>query len=556
MISNNHWIALLCGVILTNLTMASTCTETASASGQDDGPTVTTISSFPCTSGGAITGMTLDATIGTWCPSWYTYDIIINGSTVLTGQCNQTALDLSPYFPITSVAISSVDADAWSDFITLDLTLNITYTSGPMAYSSCTTTQNSNDVSACSGNQQIIGIEVITTGDTSPLDCSSIRLRTNGSTDPTNDISLIEVFYTGTSSTFATTNLYGSAAPQNTGVNIDINGVQTLASGTNYFWIAYDLAPGATAANNLDTRCQRITVDGVNRTPTTQAPGGNRTIVACSVSPGGVSNSLTAWFDGGEGTSTTTNGAGLQTWTNQATNAGLPNITQSTSSLRPIFRSNDINFNPAISFDGVDDYLYQSSTLGSDVFHSSDNTILMVHRVTSGIVYFKWEHTTNNTDRIGFEYSGGNVRFDFPTSDAGDQLIGSETYSTTGELLTAHTGNSTSTIRVNGSVDATSGNSGSMGTGVSREFIIGNNPTNNPLPTRCDYSEMIIYNRELDGGEMNVVESYLAIKYGYNTWNKRNINRLQLCIRDNGLGHQYKLWILLRYYGNWKRRQF
>jgi len=104
-----------------------TCTETESQSGPDSGPTTATISSFPCTTGGTITGMTLDANIGSSCPSWYSYNIIVNGVTIETSQCNQTGYDLSGYLPISSVSIQSVDEDAFSDNVNMVLTLYVSY---------------------------------------------------------------------------------------------------------------------------------------------------------------------------------------------------------------------------------------------------------------------------------------------------------------------------------------------------------------------------------------------------------------------------------------------
>ncbi|TXB64698.1 T9SS type B sorting domain-containing protein [Vicingus serpentipes] len=106
------------------------CQETASVTGQDDDPnTDVTINSFSCIPAGAdITSITLDAAFtGTNCPNWYTYDIIINGVTQFTQQCNQTDLDLSAFLPITSVTISANDEDAFSDNVTIDLTLNLFY---------------------------------------------------------------------------------------------------------------------------------------------------------------------------------------------------------------------------------------------------------------------------------------------------------------------------------------------------------------------------------------------------------------------------------------------
>lgn len=105
-----------------------TCTETATASGSDNSNTTAQITSFPCATG-TITAVSLDASIGTWCQDWYSYDIVVNGSTVAANQCNQTGFDLTPYLPLTSVAIVSNDEDDWGDNVTLNLTVNITYDS-------------------------------------------------------------------------------------------------------------------------------------------------------------------------------------------------------------------------------------------------------------------------------------------------------------------------------------------------------------------------------------------------------------------------------------------
>lgn len=113
-----------------NNTEAATCQETASSSGKDNDPTITIINSITCQGGGTITAMTLDASIGSNCPSWYAYDIYINGSLQYSDQCNQTGLDISAWLPITSVELRSKDKDAYApgDNVTLVLTLNITYT--------------------------------------------------------------------------------------------------------------------------------------------------------------------------------------------------------------------------------------------------------------------------------------------------------------------------------------------------------------------------------------------------------------------------------------------
>ncbi len=149
----------------------------------------------------------------------------------------------------------------------------------PMTYVSSTTTQsNTSDVPPGSTDQQIVGIEVVTSGSLSPFDVDQIQFNMNGCTDGTNDITNINIYYTGNNSSFATTTLFGNATPA-TGT-ITVNGSQTLASGTNYFWIAYDIAAGATLGNFVDAQCSQINLTGGigAKTPTVTAPGGNREI--------------------------------------------------------------------------------------------------------------------------------------------------------------------------------------------------------------------------------------------------------------------------------------
>ncbi|MBN2777206.1 MAG: hypothetical protein JXR36_06175 [Bacteroidales bacterium] len=147
-----------------------------------------------------------------------------------------------------------------------------------MTYTSSTTTQTvTTDVSPSSTNQQVIGIQVVTTGTTSPISITSFDFDTDGTTSPGTDVLNAKLWYTGTSATFATTTQFGSTTSGPNGV-FTISGTQTLASGTNYFWLTYDLATGATINNYIDAECNQITVAAANQTPTDQDPAGRRQI--------------------------------------------------------------------------------------------------------------------------------------------------------------------------------------------------------------------------------------------------------------------------------------
>jgi len=148
----------------------------------------------------------------------------------------------------------------------------------PMAYVSSTTTQNNtSNVTVGTTDAEIVGVEIVTSGATSPLDATSFSFSTNGSTNASGDLTNAKLYYTGTSSTFATSNLFDTQASPNGAFSL--TGSQTLSSGTNYFWLVYDVNAGATGGNLVDAECTSLTV-GSAHTPTVQAPAGNRPIVA------------------------------------------------------------------------------------------------------------------------------------------------------------------------------------------------------------------------------------------------------------------------------------
>ncbi|HNQ68658.1 MAG TPA: fibronectin type III domain-containing protein [Bacteroidales bacterium] len=146
-----------------------------------------------------------------------------------------------------------------------------------MVYVSGTTTQtNTNDVGISTTNQEIIGVQIVTMNSNNPLSVTSFTFNTSGSTDPADDISTAKLWSTGTSSTFATTNLLGSF--DNPNGEFIINVSKQLSAGTNYFWLTYDITPTATINNYVDARCMEFTVAGLDKTPSVTNPSGRRQI--------------------------------------------------------------------------------------------------------------------------------------------------------------------------------------------------------------------------------------------------------------------------------------
>ncbi|MCX7879279.1 MAG: immunoglobulin domain-containing protein [Ignavibacteria bacterium] len=145
-----------------------------------------------------------------------------------------------------------------------------------MTYRSSRTLQVVGGVGRGFTNQPIIALEVTTEGSASPLTLSSITFNTTGTTN-TADITAARVFYTGTSSTFSTSTQFGSTISSPSGT-FTVTGSQTLAAGTNYFWLAYDISSTASEGNLLDAQCTSFRIGTTDYTPSITNPTGAREV--------------------------------------------------------------------------------------------------------------------------------------------------------------------------------------------------------------------------------------------------------------------------------------
>ena len=153
------------------------------------------------------------------------------------------------------------------------------FTVSTMAYSSSTVTQASTAFAPAGfTDQEIIAIEVDVTGSLSPINATSFCLTTTGTT-ATADLAGAKIYYTGRTNSYSTSNLFGSVvSPSGT---FTINGSQALEGpGTNYFWLAYDIAASAPTGNYVDAQCTSVTVASTAYAPTVTNPTGSRMIIA------------------------------------------------------------------------------------------------------------------------------------------------------------------------------------------------------------------------------------------------------------------------------------
>jgi hypothetical protein len=404
-----------------------------------------------------------------------------------------------------------------------------TPTSGAKAYASSTTVQNNSNTSKCGVDQQIVGVQVVVSGSpcSAALALTQFQINMTGSTIPgtnTNDVSTIHIYYTGINSSYAPSSEFFSGGTTPAAGTITINGSQALYSGTNYFWIAYDINTStATLGNVVDARCTQITVGGVNQVPSTTAPAGSRSISACSTSPGGVSDNMAFWIKASAGTSSTTDGNTISSWNDQSGNAR--NASQTTAANRPTYHDNasdNLNFNPVVDFSDAS----QTAASGADYMDIASNGIL-----ASGnnryAVYAVIKPKTNNTTTPGkFLYMGTEVRHGFTAFDVRPNNVFKDTWNNNDNTSPTNQWSPNYPSLLAYDFESTQRQMWSSGTSLATTVGNYRNVTNVNSALGCSkaadfeyyhgsIADIITYpNTSHTQTTRNKIESYLGIKYG------------------------------------------
>ncbi len=246
--------------------------------------------------------------------------------------------------------------------------------------------------------------------------------------------------------------------------------------------------------------------------------------------PGGVPDSLNTWLKANEGvTINATNQVTL--WTEYSTAGILGNFStqgaaiNKPSHVAPILNPNGINFNPYVVFNqgtGANSISSGNAVAGTALLNATaGNTIFQVFNLKQSVgtgVWLKWQWASNpySGPRLGNEVNNpgnlGRVRFDFRSPN----LVTPENVLNRHSIVTQGNTTTTKFIRLDGreSISAPITGTFSPGTTTGR-LTVGAEPYGDDYPTQIDHAELIIYKRELTPAEINKVESYLAVKYGF-----------------------------------------
>lgn len=382
----------------------------------------------------------------------------------------------------------------------------------PMAFASCTTTQNNTTaITNCSfTDKEIIGIRIVTTGSITPLSATSFTLRTNGTTSPLSDIATVKVYYTGNASSFDAVDFFGFGETAASGIDIVITGSQALLPGANHFWVTYDLNPTIPVGNVLDARCTSMIVASTAHAPSTTAPAGSRTMVACPPSPGAVDNNILLWLKPDAGL--TTSSGNVIAWGDQSTAAtsvivyGSPDLVAAGRN----YNANVLFTKSNFAGDGGD-YL-RTGDINVRSFFCAARLQDTMRESTHILTY---DGVSQSAPCPGCAIHGGNNGSG--RAEYGEVGYGSAHFQAAG--VWRKNGSATGTTyqtHHSGNFDIVS----ALGTGLgSANVLLGGQDDYYPFNGRLrdwvgPVGELILYAGPITTTEANRIESYLAMKYG------------------------------------------
>lgn len=322
---------------------------------------------------------------------------------------------------------------------------------------------------------------------------------------------------------------------QSTGTpgSVSLDFVITSADFNSYSAGDYTLlidTDGDFTSGHTEYSAASVVGDTVRFTGVTFSSGDYFTIAGPNLkSPGGFSSGLQLWYRADAGI--ISSGGFVSDW--KDTGPQQNHAIQASSAEQPAFLSGDINYNPSVSFDDIDDYLPISQVNYTGAASLSQVLSLVVYQTTvSGGNNDNWafldfdrseyfNFSIKGNGGLRFSYSNGGTIYDLDGSTNGmnDGLpkLGVAVYDNT---LTNET-----EIRADGMRDYQNDNltnGATLGSANTRYGIVGDgseasgfNSSTNGNYYGGEIAEIIYFdNQSYSASQLQILESYLAIKYG------------------------------------------
>ncbi len=125
----------------------------------------------------------------------------------------------------------------------------------PMEITSLSCQQITGPVFTNSQDQPVVLVMIETSGIHDNLVIHELSGSASGSTNSSQDISSVKIYYTGSSPDFSIDDLYGSSGVSNSGYWA-ISANKEMQEGNNYFWVCFDLKSSAVVGHVVDTSIQ------------------------------------------------------------------------------------------------------------------------------------------------------------------------------------------------------------------------------------------------------------------------------------------------------------
>jgi hypothetical protein len=400
--------------------------------------------------------------------------------------------------------------------------LAYTFSPSAMTYSSATSTAVAPaTIEQCGLNIPMLRIDIVSTGGCqTPLSLTTFSVNMTGVT-PTTVVSLVHVYYTGTSSTFGSANEFGGNG-LSPAASLTFSGAQVLSSGTNYFWVAYDMNNAGVAANAIGAQmpANPITVGGAVRS-LTASPNGTGNFIACSAYPG-----FTAWYKSDNNVT----GNPVSAW-NSST--GTYHLTQATASKQPALVSGSTNYklfsyNKRLNFVSANSSNLSNTGTSPDILGNTGTVFTVLEKgTTNGTAFcYRAGGASSTTDaryqfKPQFRYqsgiSGSGTTMDMYGSSHGSyaNYFPTEFLSSSAFVNTAISTNTGMSVRINSkSYNACDNcNSSTYYPSLTPGLYIGSNSGTGEFVDNA-IAEIITCSATLSTSQVARVESYLALKYG------------------------------------------
>jgi hypothetical protein len=227
------------------------------------------------------------------------------------------------------------------------------------------------------------------------------------------------------------------------------------------------------------------------------------------VAPGGVTNGLKLWLKADAGVTVAT---GVSQWNDQSGNGN--NVSQATAANQPGYNTvtNLVNFNPTLSYDGVDDQLVKTGgMLGTGTYTAGNTFVLGQTNVLTTTAAFSELLGAGTQIGMHFPWSDGNAYFDAPMTSARIAAPWGGTFGV--PYLWSGTSASGNQKLYRNYTQVASGTAAVSYTGNNSSLYIGSGSNLNGYHNGL-IAEEAFYTAALTAADVQRIQSYYAIKYG------------------------------------------